>query len=305
MNKPASKLVTAALCLGLIAAPIANLNTAYAAGDSTLKLSILETTDIHTNLMSYDYYKDGAAPTAGLSRTASLVKAVRAATPNTFLVDNGDLIQGTPLGTYKAKVAPLATNEIHPVYKAMNLMGYDAATLGNHEFNYGLDFLDQEVKGANFPYITKFDPQGQVTRAEFATMLVKALKLTAEETTVPYKDVASGSWYAGAIAAAYENGLIKGVSADRFAPTRNISREQMAVMAENALKALDKDAAASKSAQFADNDAISAWAKAGIDLIADKGIMTGREQNKFAPKATSNRAEAAKVVQLLLDSATK
>ncbi|MFD0670705.1 bifunctional 2',3'-cyclic-nucleotide 2'-phosphodiesterase/3'-nucleotidase [Cohnella sp. GCM10027633] len=852
MNKPASKLVTATLSLGLIAAPIANLNTAYAAGDSTLKLSILETTDIHTNLMSYDYYKDGAAPTVGLSRTASLVKEVRAKTPNTFLVDNGDLIQGTPLGTYVAKVAPLAANDIHPVYKAMNLMGYDAATLGNHEFNYGLDFLNQAMKGANFPYInanvyvddhdsdpnndvnryepyrlikktfkdeagqdqtltigvigfappqimdwdkaslegkvvtkdivetaekfvpkmrsegadiviamahtgfngsaaahtnaedavlplskvpgidaitfshthkvfpaddeksldalfkdasgnvlpgvdnakgkingvpavqagyggsnlgiidltlekqngvwkvaasqsstkaiydkvakksladedqaivdavkadheatiayannpigtttapihsyfalvqddpsvqivtnaqkwyvekyvkanlpkykdtpilsvgapfkagrngveefteikkgplaiksagdlylydntmkailvkgsvvkewlemsagkfnridpaskeeqallnpsfpvynfdvidgvtyqvdvtkpakyktdgtvndasasrivnlkyqgkavdpnqefivvtnnyrasgggnfpgvkgseylidsteenrqilmdyisenkeinpsidnnwsiapiygdvnvtfasspkaedyakatgnigylnktddkgfgiyeidlnktfadvpsthwafpyvqslaakqivqgktdTKFDPQGQVTRAEFATMLVKALKLTSEETAMPFKDVASGSWYAGAVAAAYENGLIQGISADRFAPTKNISREQMAVMAHNALKIIVKDAAASKPATFADNDAIGTWAKASVDMIADKGIMTGRGQNKFAPQATSNRAEAAKVVELLLDSATK
>lgn len=61
--------------------------------------------------------------------------------PNTVLVDNGDVIQGTPLGTYKAIVKPVAENEEHPMYQAMNALGYDASTLGNHEFNYGLDYL--------------------------------------------------------------------------------------------------------------------------------------------------------------------
>nr|WP_227872418.1 bifunctional 2',3'-cyclic-nucleotide 2'-phosphodiesterase/3'-nucleotidase [Paenibacillus albus] len=138
----------------MLAIPFSQVTSADAGGSSTLKLSIMETTDIHTNLMSYDYYKDAAAPTVGLARTSNLVKQVRAEAENTFLVDNGDLIQGTPLGTFKAKVEPLKEGEVHPVYKAMNLMGYDVATLGNHEFNYGLDYLNQAIKGANFPYIS-------------------------------------------------------------------------------------------------------------------------------------------------------
>ncbi|MBP3966009.1 bifunctional 2',3'-cyclic-nucleotide 2'-phosphodiesterase/3'-nucleotidase [Paenibacillus lignilyticus] len=153
-SKRAGKFVATTLAVGLLALPFSGIVSAEAEGSSTLKLSIMETTDIHTNLMSYDYYKDAAAPTVGLARTANLVKQVREQSPNTFLVDNGDLIQGTPLGTYKAKVAPLKAGEIHPVYKAMNLMGYDVATLGNHEFNYGLDYLSQAIKGANFPYIS-------------------------------------------------------------------------------------------------------------------------------------------------------
>lgn len=121
---------------------------------SALKLRIMETTDIHTNLMSYDYYKDQVSPTVGLVKTATLVKQARDEVKNTLLVDNGDLIQGTPLGTYVAKVDQLNDpNAVHPVYKAMNLMRYDIATFGNHEFNYGLDFLDKSVKGASFPYV--------------------------------------------------------------------------------------------------------------------------------------------------------
>ncbi|MCM3784675.1 bifunctional 2',3'-cyclic-nucleotide 2'-phosphodiesterase/3'-nucleotidase [Neobacillus mesonae] len=118
-----------------------------------VKLRILETTDIHTNLVDYDYYSDKTVETYGLARTATLIKEARSEAKNSLLFDNGDLIQGNPLGDYVAKVKPLKGDEVHPVYKAMNLLDYDAATLGNHEFNYGLGFLDQTLKGAEFPYV--------------------------------------------------------------------------------------------------------------------------------------------------------
>ncbi|AZN43648.1 bifunctional 2',3'-cyclic-nucleotide 2'-phosphodiesterase/3'-nucleotidase [Paenibacillus albus] len=120
---------------------------------STLKLRIMETTDIHTNFMNYDYYKDAPAENVGLVKTATLVKQARAEARNSLLVDNGDLLQGTPLGTYMAKVKPLRDGEVHPAYKAMNLMGYDIATFGNHEFNYGLNYLDEAIDDAAFPYV--------------------------------------------------------------------------------------------------------------------------------------------------------
>jgi 2',3'-cyclic-nucleotide 2'-phosphodiesterase len=151
-KKHVSRSIVASLTFGLVAMPF-HAGFASAADTGSLKLRIMETTDIHTNLVSYDYYKDAVSPVVGLSRTANLVKQARQEAKNTFFIDNGDLIQGTPLGSYKAKIAPMKGDEIHPVYKAMNLMGYDVATLGNHEFNYGLDFLDQSLKGANFPYV--------------------------------------------------------------------------------------------------------------------------------------------------------
>lgn len=75
--------------------------------DAPFELRIMETTDIHTNLVSYDYYKDAVSDSVGFSRTATLIKQARKEVKNSVLVDNGDLIQGTPLGTYKAKIAPL------------------------------------------------------------------------------------------------------------------------------------------------------------------------------------------------------
>jgi 2',3'-cyclic-nucleotide 2'-phosphodiesterase len=152
-KKSVSKLIVSSLTLGLLVLPFNGMFAAAADPGSTVKLRIMETTDIHTNLMPYDYYKDAASTGVGLVRTAGAIKAARAEAKNTFLVDNGDLIQGTPLGTYKATVAPIKDGEVHPVYKVMNPLGYDVATLGNHEFNYGLDYLEKALKGANFPYV--------------------------------------------------------------------------------------------------------------------------------------------------------
>lgn len=119
---------------------------------TTVDLRILETSDIHTNIMDYDYFKSKQDPTIGLSRTASAIHAARKEVTNHILVDNGDLIQGSPMGDYMANL-PLTDWKIHPVYKAMNTLDYVVGNIGNHEFNYGLDFLKQAVSGANFPYI--------------------------------------------------------------------------------------------------------------------------------------------------------
>jgi 2',3'-cyclic-nucleotide 2'-phosphodiesterase/3'-nucleotidase len=118
-----------------------------------VRLRILETTDVHMNLLSYDYYQDKSTDQYGLSRAVSLIKAARAEVPNSLLFDNGDLLQGNPMGDYVAKVKPLKDGETHPAYRVMNQLGYDAANIGNHEFNYGLDFLRRSLKGANFPYV--------------------------------------------------------------------------------------------------------------------------------------------------------
>jgi 2',3'-cyclic-nucleotide 2'-phosphodiesterase/3'-nucleotidase len=123
--------------------------------DTTLKLRIMETTDIHTSIVNYDYYKDSPTDEYGLVRTATLVKQARAEVKNTMLIDNGDLIQGNPLGEYAAKVKPLKAGETHPVYKVMDLMKYDVSAVGNHEFNFGLDFMENSMKSANFPYVAQ------------------------------------------------------------------------------------------------------------------------------------------------------
>ena len=119
----------------------------------TLKVRLMETTDIHVNLMNYDYYQDKESNTSGLVKTATLIGNARTEVKNSMLLDNGDLIQGNPLGDYVARGRVLRFGEIHPVYKAMNLLGYDVGNIGNHEFNYGLGFLGKTLHGANFPYV--------------------------------------------------------------------------------------------------------------------------------------------------------
>ena len=76
-------------------------------------------------MFNYDYYLDKPSQTVGLSKTAVLIKKARETNPNTVLVDSGDTIQGTPFGTYKALIDPVAQGETHPMYKAFEIAGYD------------------------------------------------------------------------------------------------------------------------------------------------------------------------------------
>ncbi|SFV30006.1 2',3'-cyclic-nucleotide 2'-phosphodiesterase / 3'-nucleotidase [Devosia crocina] len=125
-------------------------------------LRILETTDLHVAVFAYDYFADAPNDTMGLARTASIIESIRAEAGNSMLVDNGDIIQGNPMGDYIAYEKGLDGN-VHPVIAAMNTLGYDAATLGNHEFNYGLEYLDKAIEGANFPFVS-----ANVVRGELA-----------------------------------------------------------------------------------------------------------------------------------------
>lgn len=116
---------------------------------STATLALLETTDLHANVLSYDYYKLQDEPSIGLERTAALIAQARTEFPNNLLLDNGDTIQGTALADYQALVKPLACDQTLAIYKAMNLLKVDGGGIGNHEFNYGLAFLSQ-VTGNRF-----------------------------------------------------------------------------------------------------------------------------------------------------------
>ena len=117
-------------------------------------LRIMETTDLHSHVFPYDYYADKPVDTVGLARSAAIIGAIRAEAANTLLVDNGDFLQGNPMGDYIAYERGMAAGDTHPVIQAMNTLGFDAATLGNHEFNYGLDFLMKSVAGAKFPVVS-------------------------------------------------------------------------------------------------------------------------------------------------------
>ncbi|MFG6623947.1 bifunctional 2',3'-cyclic-nucleotide 2'-phosphodiesterase/3'-nucleotidase [Sulfitobacter sp. 1A12056] len=117
-------------------------------------LRLMETTDLHVHVFPYDYYADKEVDTVGLARTASIVKSIRAEATNTLMLDNGDFLQGNPMGDYIAYERGMKEGDMHPVIQAMNALGYDASTLGNHEFNYSLDFLMKSLAGADFPVVS-------------------------------------------------------------------------------------------------------------------------------------------------------
>lgn len=124
-----------------------------AAANNQAHLRIMETTDIHVHVFPYDYYADKPRDTVGLSRTASIINEIRSEATNSILVDNGDFLQGNPMGDYIAYERGMKDGDRHPIITAFNTVGYDAATLGNHEFNYGLEFLDKALAGADFPVV--------------------------------------------------------------------------------------------------------------------------------------------------------
>jgi len=127
--------------------------SAFAAANQA-HLRIMETTDLHVHVFPYDYYSDRPIDTVGLARTAAHITAIRAEATNSMLVDNGDFLQGNPMGDYIAYERGMKEGDMHPVIAAMNTLGFDASTLGNHEFNYGLDFLMKSVAGAAFPVVS-------------------------------------------------------------------------------------------------------------------------------------------------------
>ena len=110
---------------------------------STLQLAILSTTDLHQNVISYNYYALAADASLGLERTATLIGGARQENPNNVLLDDGDAIQGTLLGDFQTTAQPIACAATLAIHKVMNALSFDGGSLGNHEFNYGLPFLAQ------------------------------------------------------------------------------------------------------------------------------------------------------------------
>ncbi|UPG85509.1 bifunctional 2',3'-cyclic-nucleotide 2'-phosphodiesterase/3'-nucleotidase [Luteibacter aegosomatis] len=142
MFKPLALATLSAALLAACASTPADKPAKLADG-ATLDLAILETTDVHSNILSYDYYKQKDDPTLGYERVATLIRQARKAFPNTVLFDSGDTIQGSVLADYQAIVKPVGCDTELAIYKAMDAVGYDGGTAGNHEFNYGLPFLAQ------------------------------------------------------------------------------------------------------------------------------------------------------------------
>ncbi len=129
------------------------------------RLRLLATTDVHLHLLGYDYYTDRPFPGIGLEHTATRIAEARREAPGALLFDNGDFLQGNPLGDCVLQ-AGMPAGLAHPAIRVMNRLGYDAATLGNHEFNHGLDALFAALRGAAFPVVTANIARRQGPRPE-------------------------------------------------------------------------------------------------------------------------------------------
>lgn len=154
------------------------------------------------------------------------------------------------------------------------------------------------AKGVND---TEFAPEQSVTRAEFAALVVRALGLEAKGTG-RFADVESGKWYAADIAAAYEAGLVNGVSSTHFAADSKITREQMAVLLLRAYE-YQKGIKASglQEAEFSDKSSISPWAASFINSALELGLVRGRGNNSFVPQGELTRAEAIQAIFNMLE----
>lgn len=141
---------------------------------------------------------------------------------------------------------------------------------------------------------TQFGPNDTVTRAQFATFLVRAEGLSlANSSSTPFTDVPSSAWYAPYVDAAYNAHLVMGTSATTFDPNAPISREQMAVMLS---RILPSSITKSTLSQFSDSSMVASWALNGVEETVGAGLMQGYPGGIFAPHAPSTRAQAAQVI---------
>ncbi|QGZ39166.1 2',3'-cyclic-nucleotide 2'-phosphodiesterase/3'-nucleotidase [Pseudoduganella flava] len=137
---------------------------------TTVTFALMETTDLHSNVLSYNYYALAEDTSLGMERTATLIAGARAENPNNVLLDDGDVIQGTLLADLQAVTKPIPCTDTLAVHKAMNALKYDGGGFGNHEFNYGLPFLSQVTNtDLNIPGVTK--PAGTCGAPSFPLVL--------------------------------------------------------------------------------------------------------------------------------------
>ncbi|MFF9805269.1 bifunctional metallophosphatase/5'-nucleotidase [Streptomyces coeruleorubidus] len=154
-------------------------------GPKRYAFTVLGTTDLHGNVFNWDYFTDKEFDDKdhndiGLAKVSTLVNRVREekGRRNTLLIDAGDTIQGTQLSYYYAKVDPITAEggPVHPMAQAMNAMGYDAAALGNHEFNYGIPVLRKFEQQCRFPLLGANALDAKTLRPAFAPYSMHRLR---------------------------------------------------------------------------------------------------------------------------------
>ena len=153
---------------------------------------------------------------------------------------------------------------------------------------------------------TSFDPTGEVTRAQFAAMVARALGLNISATSTAFSDVPSSAWFAGDVAAAVKAGIVKGYPDGTFRPNANITREEMAAMMVRAMRAagqpstiLSQQVSGVLSA-YADRSAVEGWAQTDLAIAIQQNIVKGMTPTTLVPTADASRAQGAVMIKRLL-----
>ncbi|TCO77489.1 S8 family serine peptidase [Marinisporobacter balticus] len=150
-----------------------------------------------------------------------------------------------------------------------------------------------------------FDPDKNITRAEFITLLVKSLGLNTHKNTVQFKDIASNDWYKDTVSTGAYYGLISGYKDQSFKPNKAITRQEMAVIIQKAIALTGKDYQNYDLDRtlkiFNDQPSMSDWSKKAISTMVKTGIAKGRNENEFAPQASATRAETSIMIYRLLN----
>lgn len=193
-----------------------------------------------------------------------------------------------------------AHNSLYTVLQTKKSSFYD---LKNHWAQADVEFMNSKllVEGVSN---SEFAPDRAVTRAEFATMLVRALAVEQKASGNKFADVDPTAWFSRPVEAAVRARLVEGIDDNLFKPDAPITREQLAVMVSRALK-LAGDSANSNSISmaadsFIDKDSISPWAKEAVSQSLDAGIMSGVTDNRMEPLEQTTRAQAATVLKRVL-----
>ena len=250
------------------------------------------------NYSKYDYIKEGNKDNGGkLRRLEMYFDNLKSGT--NYVVELGGGVEannGSTLGTKQTfEFATSATEgttlpePIKPVLKLKDIMGHWAEE----------DIMGLVDSGAISGYPDgNFQPDKKITRAEFAFILVKALKLEAG-TEKAFTDTAN-HWAENYIAAAAANGIVSGYSATEFGPDDNLTREQMAIMIVKAASLAET----AEGKDFADSNLISPWAKKAITIASQNKIINGYPDNTIRPQTQASRAEAATVIAQALKLAS-
>ncbi|WP_405172242.1 immunoglobulin-like domain-containing protein [Paenibacillus sp. FSL H8-0280] len=222
--------------------------------------------------------------------------------PNNVVVydvkDNG-VLRVVTNGKYNAATGKV---EFKPTYLSKYTVAYVATSFKDVTQDWAKDAISALgargiVKGVGDG---EFNPNGQVTRAEFITMLMKLFELSDESATTSFSDVKQGEWYHGNIATAQKLGIVNGKPNGRFGVHENITREEMAVMVYKAVQMKQLALTSGEATAFKDEASIANYAKQAVEAIQGAGIINGVGNNEFAPKKNASRAEAAVMIYNVL-----